>query len=167
MRWISLFVVFSMAGLAACGDHAARQAAALPAACELAPVATIQDILRESVKNPTPANAGVGELSACTYTLPARSLDDYLGIYVLPPRSPRDAVQLQALAEEWKERNAGAAYQLLSDAEHPEAWFPGEYKVYPSTFIILFDKASLVITGVALDDARAIAFQAMVQHQWQ
>ncbi|MCB9273673.1 MAG: hypothetical protein H6564_06490 [Lewinellaceae bacterium] len=169
MKIICLFSVIGLLTLGACNGTGPGQGKSynLPAACDLVPVVNLQDILRESVKNPTPANAGVGEVSACTYTLPAHSLEEYLGIYVLPPRTPRDAAQLQALADEWKERNTGADYELVGDAKYPMAWFPGEHKAYPSTFIILFKEASLVITGVGLEDSKSIAFQAMVAHEWQ
>lgn len=167
MRAICFLGVCTLMSLSGCSGSGAGQASNLPPACELLPVANLQDILREQVKNPTPTNAGVGEISACTYTLPARSLEEYLGIYVLAPRSSRDAVQLQSLADEWKKRNVDADYELVGDAQYPMAWFPGEHKVYPSTFIILFDKATLVITGVSLDDSKSIAFQAMVQYKWE
>ena len=166
MKAICLFGTCVLMLFGACSGSGPGQASNLPAACELLPVANLQDILREQVKNPTPTNAGVGEISACTYTLPARSLEEYLGIYVLAPRS-RDAVQLERLADEWKKRNVGADYELVGDAQYPMAWFPGEHKVYPSTFIILFDKATLVVTGVSLDDSKSIAFQAMVKYKWE
>jgi hypothetical protein len=139
--------------------------APLPQACALLTADLIGDILREPAKNPTPTNASLGEQSACTYELPGRSREDYLGIYVYASAPTIDMYSLKNIADEWKLQNTGAAYEVLDNAKYPMAWFPGEHKVYPSTFIILFRKATLVITGVAKDDAKSIAFRAMVQHK--
>ena len=148
-----------------CKPNGGGASSQLPQACSLLTTDLLAAILREPAKNPTPANANLGEVSACTYSLPGRSLEDYLGIYVYTPAPTIDMYSLKNIADEWKLQNAGAAYEILDNAQYPMAWFPGEHKVYPSTFIILFRKTTLVITGVAKDDAKSIAFRAMVQHK--
>jgi hypothetical protein len=137
----------------------------IPPACELIPTQALGQILREPVEKPTPTNASLGEISACTFSLPGRSLDDYLGIYVFPAAPTRDMLSLKAVADQWKTQNAGADYQILDNANYPMAFYPGEHKVYPSTFIILFTRATLVITGVSKEDAQTIAFRSMVQYK--
>lgn len=148
-----------------CKPNGGGKTAQLPQACSLLTTDLISAILREPARKPTPTNASLGELSACTYSLPGRSLEDYLGIYVYAPAPTVDMYSLKNIADEWKLQNTGAAYDILDNAKYPMAWFPGEHKVYPSTFIILFREATLVITGVAQDDAKSIAFRAMVQHK--
>jgi len=149
--------------LAGCGSDAGPKS--IPTACELVPEDALGQILREPVKKPTLTNAGLGELSACTYSLPGRSLEDYLGIYVFSPAPTQDMLSLKAVADEWKNQNAGADYEILDNAQYPMAFYPGEHKVYPATFIILFERATLVITGINQDDAKTIAFRSMVQYK--
>ncbi len=159
-----VLVVLLAAALAACNGGGAS--GSLPQACELLPQDFMEEVLTEPVRKPTPTAANYGELSACTFSLPARSLDDYLGIYLMPAATAKDALQLQAVAAEWKTRNAEADYEVLPNADYPMAWFPGQRKVYPSTFIILFEEVTLVITGIDLNDAKAFAFKAMQEHGW-
>lgn len=137
----------------------------IPTACDLLTTNLLGEILREPVKNPKGANAGRGEISACTFSLPGRSLEDYLGIYIFDPAPTKDMLSLKNVADTWQSYNTGADYIIEDNAQYPMAWFPGEHKVYPSTFIILFKKATLVITGVAKDDAKSIVFRAMVQYK--
>lgn len=163
MARISLLAAIITITLIACNSNGGPES--IPTACELVAEETLGQILTEPVKKPTPTNAGLGELSACTYSLPGRSLEDYLGIYVFPAAPTKDMLSLKAIADEWKMQNAGADYEILDNAQYPMAYYPGEHKVYPATFIILFERATLVITGINQDDAKTIAFRSMVQHK--
>jgi hypothetical protein len=142
-----------------------QEATQIPPACDLLTTDLLGEILREPVRNPKGANAGRGELSACTFTLPGRSLEDYLGIYIFDAAPTKDMLSLKNIADKWQSYNAGADYVIEDNAKYPMAWFPGEHKVYPSTFIVLFKKATLVITGTSKDDAKSIVFRAMVQYK--
>ena len=142
-----------------------QDAVQIPPACDLLTTDLLGEILREPVREPKGANAGRGEISACTFTLPGRSLEDYLGIYIFEAAPTKDMLSLKNIADQWQSYNAGAEYAIEDNAQYPMAFFPGEHKLYPSTFIILFQRATLVITGVSKDDAKSIAFRAMVQYK--
>lgn len=164
MKRFLIIVLFPLF-ITACQSGGNASKPPIPAACDLLPTSLLGEILREPVKKPTPTNAGLQEISACTYTLPGRGREDYLGIYVFSPAPTRDMLSLKTVADDWRDINAGAKYEIQDNAQYPMAWFPGENKVYPSTFIILYDRATIVVTGVSLDDSKSIAFRAMVQYK--
>jgi len=144
----------------------AEQREPLPQACGLVSKEFMEQVLTEPVRNPTPANAGMGEISACSYDLPGRSKSDYLGIYVMEPAGGKSRETLIQEAERWKGRNTDADYEVLESEQYPMAWYPGEAYRYPSTFIILFEETTLAITGISKGNAQSIAFRAMQLHDW-
>ena len=127
----------------------------------------LKDILREPVEEPVPTAANVGERSACSFTMPGRAKDDNLVIYILQSNTGKDLDKFKTLAGEWQARNMGAEYELETVSGYPMAFFPGERNVYPPTFLITFKQVDLAIQGAAKDDAKSIAFRAMVQYQWK
>ena len=153
--------------LTACGGTGQQHDTTMPSACEMLTLKQLEDILREPVENPIATTANVGERSACTFTLPGRAKDDNLVIYILNSNIRKDPAQFDALVAEWQARNMGAEYQTESVSGYPMAYFPGEHNVYPPTFLISFNQIDLVIQGASRDDAKSIAFRAMVQYQWK
>lgn len=149
-------------GLQACS----QQSKPLPQACELVTISFMEEVLTEPVRNPTPANAGMGEISACSYDLPGRSKSDYLGVYVMKPVEKKNREALIQEAERWKDRNTNDDYELLESDQYLMAWYPGEAYRYPSTFIILFEETTLALTGISKGNAQSIAFRAMQVHGW-
>ena len=166
MRYPSLIIVCLLL-LAACGEGHQQQGTPLPAACEMLTLKQLKDILREPVENPVPTSANAGEQPACTFTLPGRAVGDDLVIYVLKSNAGKDAGRFKTLVSEWQARNMGAEYELETVSGYPMAFFPGERNVYPPTFLITFKQVDLAIQGAAKDDAKSIAFRAMVQYQWK
>lgn len=167
MKYSSLFVIMLTLFTACGGTEQPQQNATLPAACEMLTLKQLEDILREPVEKPVPTNANAGELSACTFTLPGRGMGDDLVIYVLQSHTGKDVEKFKILAAEWQARNMGAEYELETVSGYPMAFFPGELNVYPPTFLISFKQADLAVQGAAKDDAKSIAFRAMVQYQWK
>ncbi|HMQ46177.1 MAG TPA: hypothetical protein PKA00_07045 [Saprospiraceae bacterium] len=140
---------------------------AIPNACDLQTIEQYMEILLEPVRKGVPTNAGVGELSACTFALPGRDWDANLELYVLSPPAIRDQAALSQIADQWKERYGGVNYEILPNSKYLMAWFPGEYKTYPSTLVVLPAVGpTLVITGVEQEFCRTIAFQIMGQYKW-
>lgn len=150
-------------GLPACQPNATDRSA-VPDACALLSTDLLGEILREPVRKPTEIDIRINEWSACTYTLPGQSRGNTLGIFVFPPAPTQDMRSLKQVADEWKTRNAGADYEVLDNDKYPMASFPGMKNTYPTTFIILFKKMTLVITGTSVENAQSIAFRAMVDH---
>lgn len=165
MKYSSLIIIALL--IAACGGTEQPQSAALPAACELLTLKQLEDILREPVEDPVPTNANAGELSACSFTLPGGVIGEGLVIYVLQSHTGKDIEKFKTLAAKWQTRNMGAEYELETVSGYPMAFFPGEHNVYPPTFLISFNQVDLAIEGAAKDDAKSIAFRAMVQYQWK
>ncbi len=165
MKYSSLVIIAFL--LAACGGTEQPQGATLPSACEMLTLKQLEDILREPVEDPVATSANAGELSACTFTLPGRAKDDNLVIYVLQSHIGKNVEKFKTLAAEWQARNMGAEYELETVSGYPMAFFPGERNVYPPTFLISFNQADLAIQGAPKDDAKSIAFRAMVLYQWK
>ena len=165
MKYYSLFTLLLL--LTACGGTQQPQGSTLPGPCDMLTLKQLEDIMREPVEDPIPTNANVGERAACSFTLPGRSKDDNLVIYILQSNTGKDMDRFKALAAEWQARNMGAEYELETVSGYPMAFFPGERYVYPPTFLISFNQVDLAIQGAAKDDAKSIAFRAMVQYQWK
>lgn len=164
MKYFSFLLILAL--LTACGTGE-QQGITIPAACELLTLNQLKDILREPVENPTPVNVNAGERSACTFLMPGRAVGDELAILILQSNIRKDPVQFSALAGKWQQRFMGAEYEMEAVSGYPMAFFPGERNVYPPTFLISFNQVGLAIEGAAKDDAKSIAFRAMVQYQWK
>ena len=163
----SSFIALVALLLSACGGTEQQHNTAMPDACGLLTLQQLKDILREPVEEPVPTAANVGERSACSFTMPGRAKDDNLVIYILQSNTGKDLDKFKTLAGEWQARNMGAEYELETVSGYPMAFFPGERYVYPPTFLISFNQVDLAIQGAAKDDAKSIAFRAMVQYQWK
>jgi len=157
-----------LAFLAACGSGEQHQhTPTIPGACEMLTLKQLKDILREPVEGPVATNANAGERSACTFTMPGRAAGNQLVIYILQSNAGKDPLRFGALAAEWQARFMGAEYEMEAVSGYPMVFFPGERNVYPPTFLISFRQVDLAIQGAAKDDAKSIAFRAMVQYQWK
>lgn len=142
-------------------------ATTLPTAAELLAIEAIQETVQEPVRKVTPVAAGLGEHSACVFFMPARAEMQMLHFYLYKPAPAQDIPQLQRIAGQWQEHNAGAGYEILQNTTVPMAWFPGEAGNYPATLIALFQSATVVTTGVSQDDAKSLVYQMMVKHNWK
>lgn len=150
--------------LLSCGDS--HRQAELPQASALLALETIREIVQEPVRKVTPVAAGLGEKSACFFTMPARIELQLLYFYLFDPAPAQDISHLQIVAGEWQEHNVGAGYEILQGSSVPMAWFPGEAGIYPPTIIALFQQATLVLTGVSQEHAQSLIYQIMLQHGW-
>lgn len=157
-----VFVLLSLG----CGNGGAHQAA-LPDAAALLSTEAVQETVQEPVRKATPVAAGLGEKSACIFLMPARTEDQMLHFYLYGPAPAQDIPQLQIIASDWQEHNAGAGYEILQGTTVPMAWFPGEAGTYPATTIALFRQATLVLTGASQEHAKSLIYQVMLQHNWQ
>ena len=144
-----------------------KNGAPLPSACELLTLDQLEDILLEPVKGTIPTNANLGESSACTLNMPARSRNNRVIIYVLKNNVRKNAKKFEALVAEWQNRFMGAEPQTDSGSGYPMAFFPEQVNVNPSTFLISFKQIDLAIQGTTKENAKAMAFRAMVQYQWE
>ncbi|MCR9098399.1 MAG: hypothetical protein NXI25_00515 [bacterium] len=151
--------------LLSCGGS--PQQVQLPQASALLTLEAIQETVQEPVRKVTPVAAGRNEKSACIFTMPARAEIQMLHFYLYDPAPAQDIPQLQIIAGEWQEHNAGAGYEILQGTSVPMAWFPGETGVYPATTIALFRQATLVLTGVSQEHAKSLIYQIMLQHNWK
>lgn len=162
-----LCAVLLSANCTGSGKNKASTPEEIPNACDLQTIEQYMEILLEPVRKAIPTNAGIGELSACTFALPGRDWDANLEMYVLAPPATRDQATLSQIADQWKERYGGVNYEILPNSKYLMAWFPGEYKVYPSTLVVLPAAGpTLVIAGVEQEFCRTIAFQIMGQYRW-
>lgn len=166
MKYCSLIAIFSLL-LASCGGVEPQHTENLPDACGLLTVDQLKDILLEPVERPVPTKANFGEKSACSYSLPGRGSDDILVIYILESKTGKDPDKFDALVAEWQARNMGAEYEEETVSGYPMAFFEGEHHVNPSTFLISFNQVDLAIQGASKENAKSIAFRAMVQYQWK
>ncbi|MEQ8706249.1 MAG: hypothetical protein RIC19_20115 [Phaeodactylibacter sp.] len=160
---LSLVFVFLLSG---CGNGSQEQVD-LPEATALLSLEAIQETVQEPVRKVTAVAAGLGEKSACIFLMPARAEMQMLHFYIFDPTPAQDIPQLQVVASQWQEHNAGAGYEILQGTSVPMAWFPGEAMTYPATTIALFKQATLVITGVSQEHAKSLSYQIMLQQNWQ
>jgi hypothetical protein len=156
---VVLFIFFS------CGSGN-EEVVSLPDATALLSLEAIQEIVQEPVRKSTPVAAGLEEKSACIFLMPARAEIQMLHFYLYGPAPAQDTPQLQIVASEWQEHNAGAGYQVLQGTSVPMAWFPGEAGTYPATTVALFKQATLVVTGVSQEHAKSLIYQIMLKHNW-
>lgn len=148
-------------------SNSGKQQSDLPGATALLSIETIQETVQEPVRKATPVAAGLGEQSACVFLMPARVEEQMLHFYLYSPAPARDIPNLQIIASDWQEHNAGAGYEILQGTSIPMAWFPGETGTYPATTIALFREATLVLTGVSQEHAKSLIYQIMLQHNWK